>query len=126
MKYLSDYTEKAQTKAFEDNGAFFAFSNEQLKEKAVTGVKYVSCGSGLICPKENVDTLIESLENIQKESIKMDIEENGLEAIIKRELANYECYYTGDIEDAVQALSDYDGITAEMIRDIYQGSKHAA
>lgn len=30
MKYLSDYTSEKQTRAFDEFGAFFAFSNEQF------------------------------------------------------------------------------------------------
>ena len=76
MKYLSDYTTAALTKAFEIHGAFYA--------------------------------------------VKQDIEENGIEKIIKRELGNYECYYTGEIEDAVEALEDY-GITHEQVSNVFRG-----
>ena len=50
----------------------------------------------------------------------MTIAENGLVAIIKRELSNYECYYTGEIEDAVDTLEDY-GITYEQVLKVFKG-----
>ena len=120
MKYLSDYTQEHLTKAFEKHGAFFAFSKSQFDEKKVEGIKYVSDGTGMLVPKENYNALIEVIEEIHRNGIKQDIEENGIELIIKRELRNYECYYTGEIEDAVDALEDY-GITYEQVKNVFKG-----
>jgi len=44
MKYLSDYTEEAQTKLFVEKGVFFAFSKDQFNEQKKEGVDYVSAG----------------------------------------------------------------------------------
>ena len=118
MKYLSDYQENAQTRLFDKTGAFFAFSTKQFNEAKKEGVKYVSMGAGMICPKENVKELIETLDSIYKGAIKKDLKENGKEAIIKRELYNYECFYTGDISNAVENLEPY-GFTKNEIRVIY-------
>ena len=120
MKYLSDYTQEHLTKAFEKHGAFFAFSKSQFDEKKLEGIKYVSDGTGMLVPKENYNALIEVIEEIHRNGIKQDIEENGIESIIKRELSNYECNYTGEIEDAVDALEDY-GITYEQVKNVYKG-----
>lgn len=38
-------------------GAFWAFGEEQFDEQKKYGVKYVSFGMGLMCPKENVQKL---------------------------------------------------------------------
>lgn len=122
MKYLSDYTQEHLTKAFEKHGAFFAFSKSQFDENKVEGVRYVSDGTGMIIPKENYKALSEEIDEIHKNGIKQDIEENGIVAIIKRELANYECDYTGEIEDAVDALADY-GITYEQVLNVFKGIK---
>lgn len=120
MKYLSDYTSAALTIAFEKHGAFYAFSKSQFNEKKVEGVMYVSDGSGMITPKENYQALCKDMEEIHTSGIKQDIEENGIEKIIKRELGNYECYYTSEIEDAVEALEDY-GITHEQVSNVFRG-----
>jgi hypothetical protein len=40
MKYLTDYTQEAQTKLFEEKGVFFAFSNKQFEEQRKEGIKY--------------------------------------------------------------------------------------
>lgn len=118
MNTLNDYTQDAVSAALDKAGAFFAFSNEQFAEKEKEGVEYVSLGAGMICPKENAKTLILEINSVHKEGVKRDLEENGKEAIIKRELANYECYYTGEIEDCVDALKDY-SITEEEIYEVF-------
>ena len=118
MNYLSDYTSENQTKLLNDNGAFFAFSTKQLNEHKKEGVVYVSMGSGLITPKVNADKLLEGFESINTEGIKQDILENGITAIIHRELANYETQITGDISDTVEALEDY-GITRAQVGKEY-------
>lgn len=58
MKHLTDYTQEAQTKLFDECGAFFAFGTEQFNEKRVGGVVYYNMGAGLVCPKENAKKLI--------------------------------------------------------------------
>lgn len=118
MKYLSHYVEQAQTECFDKHGAFFAFSNKQFAEKQKQGVEYVSLGMGLICPKPNAKLLIEELNAINAKGILQDVEENGMEAIIKRELYNHECFYTGDISDCVDTLKDYPTNEGE-IRKVY-------
>ena len=119
MKSLSNYTEEKQTELFLSTGAFFAFSNKQLAEKKQVNVKYVSVGLGLFVPKENAKSLIDGLESINDEGIKQDMAENGKDKIIRRELFNYECFYTGDVSDCVEALSEY-GITREEIEAQYR------
>lgn len=119
MKYLSNYTENLQTELFNSAGAFFAFSQKQFDEKAVKAVKYASLGSGMICPKVNIDALINGLDSINTNGIAADIAENGIKPIIHRELANHEAQITGDIDDTVAKLADYPGITRELIQGEY-------
>ena len=120
MKTLNNYTDKAISAVLEKHGAYFAFSKKQFEEKQVEGVKYVTDGSGMVCPKENYEQLVKEMLEIYEEGVKQDIAENGLTAIVKRELANYECYYTNDIEDAVDALESY-GITHEQVLTVFKG-----
>ena len=110
--------EQQQTAAFERYGAFFAFSDKQLKEKRVKGIKYVSLFSGLIAPKDNAKRLLEELEAITDNYIKCDTKENGKTAIIERELANHEAGYTYSIDDTVNALESY-GITAAEVQAVF-------
>ncbi len=91
MKYLSDYTKDAISETMKKHGAFYAFSTSQFNENKVEGVTYTQTGSGMIVPKENIKVLVEEMNKIYEDGIKQDIAENGLVAIIKRELSNYEC-----------------------------------
>ena len=118
MKYLNNYVEDAQTELFDKLGVFFAFSNKQFDEGKKEGVEYCSLGAGIICPKGNEKELMSELDKINKQGIHQDIIENGSENIIKRELSNHECYYTGDISDCVDKLDGY-GITREQIKAVF-------
>ena len=114
MKHLSHYVQEQQTALFNLTGAFFAFSQDQLNEKRVKCIIYVSLGAGLICPKNTADDLSSGLETIQQAGIKADIAENGIPAIIQRELHNHECQITMDSSDAFDALEQY-GITKDQV-----------
>jgi len=115
MKYLSHYTEDAQTKAFERFGAFFAFSTEQFNKQKKDGVKYASMYAGLIAPVYNVANLMHALGTIQQAGMNADIAENGIKAIIHRELGNYECQIVGNYDDVLDVLKPY-GITHDQIK----------
>lgn len=119
MKSLQDYREKAQTQLFAKTGAFFAFSTKQFEEQKKEGVKYVSCGAGMVCPKESVKELSDGIEKIGREAREKDLKENGKENIIIRELYDYESFYTGEIDSARDALTPY-GITTEEIVAAYR------
>jgi len=115
---LSTYTQDAQTELFKKTGTSFAFSKEQYEKSAVIGVDYVSLSAGMLVPKDHVKTLIDGLSEINCKGIKQDLEKNSKAEIIKRELFNYECFYTGDIDDCVIALEDY-GITKVEIQSAF-------
>ena len=119
MKSLTDYIQDEQTKLFGECGAFFAFNQKQFNEQKQEGVAYSAPGAGIICPKNMVMTLVEGLEAIHIGGIKQDIAENGIDAIIHRELGNHECWYTGSISACVDALEGY-GITVEQVREVYR------
>lgn len=123
MKYLQDYMNDRQTKAFDKAGAFFAFSTKQFDEQKKPDTVYVNGPAGMICPKDTLDTLITELDTIYKDSIAQDISENGLSAIILRELNNHEAYYTNDIENTANALSEYH-ITVEDIRKVFKNKNY--
>ncbi len=107
IKYLSDYANAGISKALDQYGAFFAFSSDQFNAQKKPNTIYASLPGGMVCPADNVSALMSGLDANYHAAIKQDIEENGLTAIVLRELNNYECFYTGDIEDAVDALADY-------------------
>lgn len=118
MKYLSHYIQDKQTQAFNEAGAFFAFSTKQFDEAKKEGVKYASLGMGLICPVDNAEQLMTRLDSIAQEGIAEDIEENGKKAIIRRELFNHECFYTNDICDCVEKLEGY-GMSYDEVYEVF-------
>ena len=107
MKYLSHYTEKGMSELFKNTGAFFAFSNSQYEEGKKENVEYISMGSGMLCPKNNAKELAQGLETIVSNGIVQDIKENGIKAIIHRELGNHEAQITMALDDTIDALIDY-------------------
>jgi len=124
MKYLSELMEDKQSEAFQKYQGFFAFSKDQLmegikKHNLKKSDKLVNMGAGLICPKVNADKLSKELDKIYKESILEDIQLHGINKIILRELSNHECFYTGDVTDCVEKLSDYPNIDKKLIIKVY-------
>ena len=116
MKYLSDYTKQNITDLLKKYNGFFAFGQKQFDEQKKEGMKYVSRGSGLIHEAGKTKDFDKEFSNIIKEARKQDLKENGKEGIIKRELSNHECYYTGDIEQACDALKDYNINDEEVLK----------
>jgi hypothetical protein len=119
MKTLNEYTQDKQAELFHQTGAFFAFSNQQFEEARKEGERYVSLGAGLIVPMPNARALVDGMTRINADGIQADIAENGKAGIIRRELFNYECFYTGEIEDCVEALAGY-GFSYDDILSEYQ------
>jgi hypothetical protein len=122
MKYLSEIMEKRQSELFKNKKVFFAFSGEQFKEgikksNLTKETKMVNMGQGMFCPSENVKEVIDQMDLIYKESIAEDMKQ-GKGKVILRELYNHECFYTGDITDCIEKLSDYP-ITEEEIKNVY-------
>ena len=54
-----------------------------------------------------IKSLSDYVQKCQKDGIDQDIKENGKFAIIRRELFNYECFYTYEIQDAIDNLEQY-------------------
>ena len=67
-----EYIEEKHTKLFNKLGCFWAFNNNQFKEglEKAGGIektgKYVSMGAGLYCPKKNIDSLLNGMDQIKK------------------------------------------------------------
>lgn len=120
MKHLADYTEQAQTDLFRANDAFFAFSDKQVYEQLeklphLRMENLTNLGAGLICPKDKAPEVINGLSTIQEAGMQQDIKENGKQAIIIRELYNYESFYTGDPSDAIRKLKPYKFTEGEIL-----------
>jgi len=114
--------EEKLTKLFEQFGAFFAFSNEQFYKQKKEGVKYVNYGAGLLLPKENADKFTQEFNKITDWKIE-ELKKIDPEIMIEYELSNHEAYYTGEIEDAFEALKQY-GFTRQQVRAVYKKTYH--
>lgn len=116
---------EAVNKVIEDNGVFFAFSQEQLKEGLATlkkkGDKIVSIGAGGFLPKSNADKFFKEMgqaNDNNKKAIK-ELREEKQKAILY-ELNNYECFHSGDIEPVVDLFK---GIyTEKAILKVYNNN----
>lgn len=121
MKHFNN--EAGQTKIFDDNGAFFAFSNEQFTLACDASINYKSLGGGLYCPENNAGALVKQLEESHSFKIKWELDNNSLKDIIWYELANHEVQISGGLNDAIDALKPYkislEDITNEY-KDYYQ------
>lgn len=100
---------------------FWAFSDEQFyanKTELAEGDKYVSIGAGGYMPKSQVENYIQGAKDIKKWFAKTVKETKGARrAHIVYELGNYECFYTGDISEALDALGS--GYTRAEVLKVY-------
>jgi len=105
-------------------GMFFAFSNQQFNENKTPlkeGEKYVSLGAGAYMPKGNVDLWVNESKAINK-WYKEEVKANkARKANIVYELNNHEAFYTGELEETLEALGeDY---TREEVREVYNAER---
>jgi hypothetical protein len=112
--------EKKTSKLIKECKMFFAFSDEQFeasKTKLQKGEKYVSLGGGVYITSNNTQKWKDEIKKIDKWKSE-EIKNNNLEeANILYELRNYECFYTGDIEDVkILFLNIY---STEQIMNVY-------
>lgn len=116
---MSQFIQEQQTQLFNRLGVFFAFSQKQFDEQKVEGVEYVSAlGMGDVVPKQNVAELRQELARIHREGRAKELAEKGIDKIIEEHLSNYECFYTGDISDAMESLEHY-GVTEEQAWKVF-------
>ena len=107
-KEIKDKHAKAYNDLMEQSGVFWAFNNDQFKEgikkleksgHLKKGDKLVRIPAGGLCPKHNINTLLKGIKQANKTKTK-ELKEAKKEAILY-ELNNYECFYTGEIDDVV-------------------------
>ena len=98
-----------------ENGAFFAFTEQQYNAEALPGVEYKRLYAGMLCPSDNVKTVMEGLDSLSDEKTHWELANNSIKTIIWDSLANYECQISGDYSDAIDALKPY-GITEDQLK----------
>lgn len=117
-KQLKAEIQTRYSELFHECGVFWAFSIEQFKRQAPKGVKLVSIGMGGYLPKDNYQRLTDGLKAITNYEKGMRKQIKAEDAILY-ELRNYECFYTGEIDEAVEALANL-GYTYEQVREVYK------
>lgn len=122
VKSLSEYMEKAQTDLFRECGAFFAFGQQQFDEKKEEGVKYVSLGSGMICPKANAKKLCNGLDAIYEQAVEQRKKDYTKEQIIDHCIWNYEAFYNWDFSRVVETMKGY-GYTAADVQAVVEANR---
>lgn len=67
-----NYIEEKQSELFKQLGVFFAFNKQQWEEglEKAGGIEatgpYISVGHGMLCPKKNLNALLDGMEAIKK------------------------------------------------------------
>ena len=121
---MSLFIQNKQTELFNELGVFFAFSNKQFEEQQEKGVDYCTVlGGGDCVPTTKAKEFVERLSAIHQEGREKELAEKGIDKIIEEELANHECFYTGDIQDAFDALVGYE-VTYEQVKTVYNNVSH--
>lgn len=113
MKYqeIKAAREAKQSELFTACRLFFAFSNKQFEEgktPKAEGEKYVHIGAGGYLPKSQVDNFINGMEALNKWERAEIKRHKQADEEIRFELANHECYYTGDPSTVIELLPNYD------------------
>tara|TARA_B100001939_G_scaffold334692_1_gene335969 strand:- start:1205 stop:1606 length:402 start_codon:yes stop_codon:yes gene_type:complete len=107
-KTLKQIKHDEQTRILKNNGAFFAFNDQQFKEQKKQNIIYVNMGVGLICPKNNAKTLKKELDDLNKKAIKKQMETQSIKDIVFKNCFNYELQYSfNGFEQLKEILQDY-------------------
>lgn len=120
LQEIKKQHEEANSQLFKECGLFWAFSDQRFKEQAKQlqeGDKYVKLPHGGILPKSNVDKLLQGME-ANRIAYKKQIKAHNLRVReIAYELANHECFYTGDWSVVADMFPD---VAPEVIQRIYR------
>ena len=117
---MNSYTQEKQTELFNELGVFFAFGTKQYEDQKQEGIEYCTVlGAGDCVPTENAKVFAERLSLIHKEGREKELAEKGIDKIIEEELVNQECFYTGEIQDTVDALEHYQ-VSFDQVQSIYR------
>lgn len=129
MKYstVKKQEQEKYTELMNTCGVFWAFSDEQFvegkkKNPVDKGEKYTSIGAGGFMPSKNYQKFVDGMKEIANwtKQAKKDATE-----VILYELNNYECFYTGDITDAMPRLKDL-GYTVDEVKKVYHKNREFA
>ena len=118
----TQFLQDGLTEIFNKTGSFFAFSDAQFeknKNPELPHTEYYAMGSGLYCPKKNIDIFHSQYDQLIAENKKKVLGIYTKEQIILEELLNHECFYTGDYSDILEIMEGYD-ITEEEVKAVFK------
>lgn len=107
-------------------GIFWAFSNEQFEEgrkkyPLKDGFKYQSIGAGGYFAGQHKEEFVSGMAELNdwEKQARKEVKDTKteVEKQILHELRNYECFYTGEIDDVVDLFKDI--YTKEQIAKVY-------
>lgn len=126
---LKDEHQARYDQLITDCHLFWAFSNEQFNEgrekhPLKEGEKYVSIGMGGYMPKSYFEQFAKGTKELDAR-YKRELKHAKADEAILYELNNYECFYTGDISDAMPTLEAM-GYTVEQVKAVYHANREFA
>ena len=113
-------------------GIFWAFSNKQFEEnkthKDVPNDEYLAVGAGGYIHKSNIEKFNYFFEVVEPKLKKDFISKIDINDLIRYELDNHECYYTGDYYCIVPIIADYlENYTHDevvnLVKKVYKGRR---
>lgn len=111
MKYLNDYIEESTKGLSDKHKIFFAFNDEQFIEGAnkynLNRDDVRGGGSGIYGTLKGLKGYYKDFSGAHDKAVTQDIKDNGLDAIIQRELMNYEAHLSYDLINVKNVLSWY-------------------
>ena len=111
------------SEVFKKHDAFFAFSDKQYEEQKKPEIEYLYSRSlNMFYNIKGKGQIYKDMEEAIDKATAQDKENNSKEAIILRELLNYECFYTGNPEDAIEALDSSHSYTKEEVLEVFRAN----
>lgn len=105
-----DYNKK-YNEELNKTGIFWAFSDSQFEEnrthKEAPIKEYLSVGAGGYIHQSDKEKLDNFFKVIAKELKKDFTSKIDINDLIRYELTNHECYYTGDPSEAIEVVKTY-------------------
>jgi hypothetical protein len=123
MKSVSEIKQEQLKKVDElikEVGMFFAFSTQQFeanKTPLKEGDKYISVGAGGYMPKSQYKNWLDGCDRVDEWYSQAIKQNKARRTNIAYELANHEAYYTGAIDQTLEALGP--GYTAEEVLSVF-------
>lgn len=108
-------------KELNKTGVFWAFGNDQFDEnkthKDAPDNEYISVGAGGYIHKSNKEKLDNFLKNTAPKLKKDFVSRINIDDLIRYELNNHECYYTGDFSKVINIIHSYYDMPIDEIYD---------